>query len=230
MATTDYSFLGIEGLTGDRMVRLENYGRSNVSYTVTLSNGASATRNFRPMISDRPAHSIQVSFDELYQLSQMPGGMQLIFDNLYTSDMEVRKAIGLPYDEEEVPEIKYSRSDVTKLVQNGSEDELMDLVEFGVGAGLHYIAEWMKEDLLTVDSNSRRSLIGKMLNIDSEALIDITNWMAEDDRAGSLGFGEIKGLKVDKTANAKSTRRVASGKKDPTSENTTTKSTRRVKK
>lgn len=192
--SVDYSFLGVEDLSGDRRVTLQNYGRANVSYSVTLSNGSPVTRQFRPYINGQAPHAISVSFDELYQLSQMAGGKQLIFDNLYTDDMEVRKALGLPYDTEEVPEIAYTREDVGRIVREGSDDELKDLVEFGVGAGLHYIAEWMKEELISVDSFSRRELIGEMLNIHPDALISVTRWMAEDEKAGELGFGSIKGL------------------------------------
>ena len=192
--SVDYSFLGVENLNGDRRVTLQNFGRANVSYSVTLSNGSPVTRQFRPYINGQPPHAISVTFDELYQLAQMAGGKQLIFDNLYTEDMEVRKALGLPYDAEEVPEIEYTREDVSRIVREGSDDELKDLVEFGIGAGLHYIAEWMKEELITVDSFSRRELIGKMLNIHPDALISVTKWMAEDEKAGELGFGSIKGL------------------------------------
>lgn len=192
--TVDYSFLGVDGLSGDRRVTLQNYGRANVSYSVTLSNGSPVTRQFRPYINGQPPHAISVTFDELYQLAQMAGGKQLIFDNLYTDDMEVRKALGLPHDTEEIPEIAYSREDVSRIVREGSDDELKDLVEFGVGAGLHYIAEWMKEELISVDSFSRRELIGEMLNIHPDALISVTRWMAEDEKAGELGFGSIKGL------------------------------------
>ena len=192
--SVDYSFLGIKDLNGDRRVTLQNYGRANVSYSVTLSNGSPVSRQFRPYINGQPPHAISVTFDELYQLAQMAGGKQLIFDNLYTDDMEVRKALGLPYDTEEVPEIAYTREDVSRIVREGSDDELKDLVEFGVGAGLHYIAEWMKEELISVDSFSRRELIGEMLNIHPDALISVTRWMAEDEKAGELGFGSIKGL------------------------------------
>lgn len=192
--SVDYSFLGVDGLNGDRRVTLQNYGRANVSYSVTLSNGSPVSRQFRPYINGQPPHAISVTFDELYQLAQMAGGKQLIFDNLYTDDMEVRKALGLPYDTEEVPEIAYTREDVARIVREGSDDELKDLVEFGVGAGLHYIAEWMKEELISVDSFSRRELIGEMLNIHPDALISVTRWMAEDEKAGELGFGSIKGL------------------------------------
>ena len=205
---TDYGFL-VEGLKGDRMVKLENFGRSIVSYSVTLSNGAQAHRSFNAMVDGRPPHSIQVTFDELYQLSQSPGGMQLIFDNLYTDDMLARQAIGLPYNEEEVPEIKYRREDVTRIVQEGSEDELMDMVEFGIGAGLHYIAEWMKEELLSVDSASRKQLIGKMINVNAEALSDVSHWLAEDAEAGRLGYNDIKGLKTEGAAPTNSRRRRA---------------------
>lgn len=198
----DYSFLGVENLTGDTKVTISNYGRSFVSYDVGLSNGGHVTREFQPMIKGQAPHSITVSFDELYQLSQKAGGKQLIFDNLYTDDMGVRKALGLPYNTEEVPEIKYTREDVARITQTGSDDELKDMVEFGVGAGLHYIAEWMKEELITVDSNSRKNLIGEMLNINPYALADVTAWLAEDGEAGALGFHTIGGVKTNQSASA----------------------------
>lgn len=214
----DYSFLGVDGLSGDRRVTLQNYGRANVGYSVTLSNGSPVTREFRPYITGQPPHAISVSFDELYQLSQMAGGKQLIFDNLYTDDMEVRKALGLPYDVEEVPEITYTREDVSRIVREGSDDELKDLVEFGVGAGLHYIAEWMKEELISVDSLARRELIGEMLNIHPDNLISVTKWMAEDEKAGELGFDSIKGLSV-KGKTTGGARRRRAGQAEPISDN-----------
>lgn len=190
----NYDFLGVPNLTGDRKVTISNYGRANVSYSVQLSNGGTVQRDFAPMIKGRAPHSIVVSFDELYQLSQKPGGKQLIFDNLYTDDMEVRKALGLPYDKEELPEIGYTRDDVSRIVKEGTDDEIKDLVEFGIGAGLHYIAEWIKEDSITVDSSSRKELIGKMLNINPDGLADLTEWLAEDAQAGTLGFYTINGV------------------------------------
>lgn len=216
--TVDYSFLGVDNLTGDRRVTLQNYGRANVGYSVTLSNGSPVTRQFSPYINGQPPHAISVSFDELYQLSQMPGGKQLIFDNLYTDDMEVRKALGLPYDKEEVPEITYTREDVSRIVHKGSDDELKDLVEFGVGAGLHYIAEWIKEELLSVDSFSRRELIGEMLNIHPDHLIAVTKWMAEDEKAGELGFGSIKGLNVNGKTTTGGARRRRAGQAEAVSD------------
>ena len=156
----------------------------------------------------------------------MAGGKQLIFDNLYTDDMEVRKALGLPYDVEEVPEITYTREDVSRIVREGSDDELKDLVEFGVGAGLHYIAEWMKEELISVDSLARRELIGEMLNIHPDNLISVTKWMAEDEKAGELGFDSIKGLSV-KGKTTGGARRRRAGQAEPIGDNTPTGGRRR---
>lgn len=231
MATIDYGFLGVEGITGDTMVKLENYGRSIVSYNLTMSNGARVERVFRPMVAGQRPHAIQVSFDELYQLSQSPGGMQLIFDNLYTDNMKVREAIGLPYNKEDLPEITYTRDDVSKIAKDGSDDEVMDMVEFGVGAGLHYIAEWLKEDLLTIDSSSRRELIGKMIHVNPDALASIAKWSAEDEQAGTLGYGDIKGLKTEQAPTGSRRRRAGTNVADGTAsavENTGTQRQRRA--
>lgn len=215
---TDFSYL-VEGLKGDTMVKVSNMGRKRVAYIIEE---IGVTRDFRQFQDGVLPDTKTIPFGELYALSNMPGGMQLIWDNLKIDSNDARKALNLPLAEE-TPEVEYTREQVAKIVKNGSEDELLDMLEFGP----YYIAEWIKEEAINIDSTSRRKFIGNVLQINIDALEENVKWAAEDDDAGRLQYQTIKGISTN-TNNVTTRRRSAAKSKTETSskEKTTTRKRR----
>lgn len=189
MNNIDYSYLGVEGLEGNRIVKVTNMSRFQIGYSLPEKN---VTRSFGSNIYGRNPDSKMLTFDEIFTLWNSTGGEQLIYDALLIEDMEVRKALGLPYEEADVVELSYTREDIYNLLKNGTEDEILDALEFGP----FYIAEWIKEDIRNIDSSSRRKFVGDIFNINVDNLEENLNWAAEDDKAGALGYATIKGLDV----------------------------------
>lgn len=187
----DYSFLGVEGLTGNRMVRVTNMGRNVVAYTLPELNNT--RREFRPSIDGQQPESKSISFHELYILANKLGGEQLIWDNLLIEDNDVRIALGLPTTEE-TPEAKYTRDEVFEILKKGNRDEILDMLEFGP----FYIAQWVKEDVIALDSRATRDLIGEVFQINVDKLEETTRWAAEDELADQLGYSTIRGIKTSK--------------------------------
>ena len=182
----DYSFL-VEGLAGDRMVPVSNMARSRVAYDIEEMN---ISREFRQFEYGKEPDKKNLPFGELYALNNMPGGRQLIWDNLKIDDNLARKALELPLAEE-AAEVEYDRAAVAKLLKQGTEDEILDMLEFGP----YYIAQWVKEEAVNLDSSSRRKFIGDVLKIDVEGLAANLEWASEDEESGRLQYGTIQGVK-----------------------------------
>lgn len=135
----DYSYLGVEGLKGDRPVRVTNVARRKVSYVLPELNDM--RRDFPPApISGRTEPKV-ITFHELYLLQNSPGGAKLIFENLQIRDNDVRVALDLPTD----PEFDYDLADIEKLMVEGTKEQILDALDFGP----FYIAQWMKNALVT---------------------------------------------------------------------------------
>lgn len=175
----DYSYLGIEGLTGDRPTKVTNMSRTIVSYVIQELNGL--RREFAP------GSSKTISMHELYTLWGSPGGEQLIYEALYIEDNDIKKALGLP-TKEEVPEFEWAREDALKVLSKGTEDEILDALEFGP----FYIAEWFKEDIIKIKNIDRRRFVGELFHLDVEKMEENLKWAAEDPNA--QGYREILGL------------------------------------
>lgn len=173
----DYSYLGVPGLTGDRPVRVTNLGRQRVYYTLPELNGLH--RTFQP-VERGIADTKVVTFHELYTLNNSPGGPQLIFDNLQIKDNDVRKALDLPED----PEFDYSVEEIKELIEKGTEDEILDALEFGP----YYLAQWMKEVIITEGLNDfeKRKFFEGLFNFNLTAAQENFNWSKEDPIVGSI--------------------------------------------
>lgn len=189
--TIDFSYL-VEGLKGDTMIPVSNMGRKRVAYIIEE---IGVTRDFRQFQEGQRPDTKNIPFGELYALSNMPGGMQLIWDNLKIDSNDARQALGLPLAED-TPEVEYDRETVANIVQKGTEDEILDMLEFGP----YYIAEWIKEEAINVDSSKRRHFIGQVLQINIDALEENVKWAAGDEDAGRLQYQTIKGIKTNTAA------------------------------
>ncbi len=112
-----YEFLGTE-VTGAMEVKVWAIGGGRVHYELQ---DPKVSRTFNP------GELKILTFHEIYQLANHPGGMYLLVNNLQIRDNKVRQAIGLPVD----PEYLYTEEDAKKLVIEGSKEQILDALEFG---------------------------------------------------------------------------------------------------
>lgn len=172
----DYSYLGVDGLHGDYMVRVSNLSRKRVVYTIPELN---LYRDFRPAQGNQ-IDTKTISFHELYLLSNSPGGEKLIWDNLQIKDNDVRKALGLPED----PEFDYSIEDIKKLVVDGTEEEILDALDFGP----FFIASQIKGLLITdtppISYDKIRFFEG-LFRMNLQVLKDNFEWSKTDPQVGA---------------------------------------------
>ncbi len=111
------SFLG-EHITGDLEVKVWSTSVGTVGYGLE---DPKVSRSWQP------GELKIISFHELYQLSNTPGGMAILLNYLQIRDQKVREALQLPLE----PEYLYTEDDAKKLAKTGSEDQILDALEFG---------------------------------------------------------------------------------------------------
>jgi hypothetical protein len=111
------SFLG-EHITGDLEVKVWSTSVGTVGYGL---DDPKVSRSWQP------GELKILTFHELYQLSNTAGGPALLLNYLQIRDQKVREALQLPIE----PEYLYTEEDAKKLVQTGSEDQILDALEFG---------------------------------------------------------------------------------------------------
>lgn len=111
------SFLG-EHITGDLEVKVWSTSVGTVGYAL---DDPKVNRSWQP------GELKIVSFHELYQLSNTAGGQSILLNYLQIRDQKVREALQLPLE----PEYLYTEEDAKKLAQTGSEDQILDALEFG---------------------------------------------------------------------------------------------------
>jgi hypothetical protein len=111
------SFLG-EEITGDLEVKVWSTSIGDVVYAL---DDPRVHRNWKP------GELKIITFHELYQLANTPGGMPILVNHLQIRDENVRKALQLPME----PEYFYTEEDARKLVNTGTEEEILDALEFG---------------------------------------------------------------------------------------------------
>lgn len=173
---TDYSYLGVDGLHGDSMARVTNHSRKRIVYTVPELN---ITRTFLPADGVR-LDSKLITFHEMYMLKNSPGGEKLVWDNLHIADNNFRKALGLPED----PEFDYTIEDIRKLTVDGTEDEILDALEFGP----FFIASQIKNILVTESpkiSYDKVKFFENLFRMNLSVIRENFNWAKEDERIGS---------------------------------------------
>lgn len=204
----DFNYL-VEGLRGDTMIKVSNMSRRRVLYIIPE---ISVEREFREFIEGQAPDTKSIPFGELYALNNLSGGRQIIWDNLKIDSNAARIALELPV-EESTPEVGYTREEVRKVLESGTEDEVLDMIEFGP----YYIAEWVKEDILTLDSFNRRDFIGKLFKINVETVAGHLKWASEDPNV--QGYAGMKGASKAASNRAGATRRagvqIQDGKAEP---------------
>lgn len=143
----------------DALIRVQNRDFGTVSYTIPDLNNL--YREYQP-------NEIKmVSFDELFKLSQVPGGMYIITNYLIIYDEEaVAELLG-----EVEPEYFYTEKQVIELMKNGTLDEFEDCLNFAPSGVLDLIKDLAVK--LPLNDVAKRDLILKKLNFNVANAIEL---------------------------------------------------------
>lgn len=145
---------------GNKIVSVQNRDFGSVGYTIPDLNNLHRTF--------QPNEIKNITFDELFKLSQVPGGAYIINNYLIIHDAEaVEELLG---DVE--PEYFYSEQEIINLLQNGSLDEFEDCLNFAPEG----VKELIKDISVKLPLNdvAKRDLILKKLGFSVASAIDLT--------------------------------------------------------
>lgn len=158
----DYSFLGIEGLTGERMVKVWKRASGRVCYVLD------DPKVRREWIGNDEVKMIQ--FHELYTLSNDPGGRAILEYFLLIKDQDVLKALNLPLD----AEYQYTEEDCKTLALKGTKEQILDALEFG-GYGIATLIKRAATEN-KIDSSQRKSMLNSIFKFDLDTIYANKEW------------------------------------------------------
>lgn len=142
-----------------KMIKVQNRDFGSVGYTIPDLNNLH--RTFQP-------NEVKViSYDELFKLSQVPGGDYIIANYLIIHDEEAAKEL-LGYFE---PEYFYTENDIIRLMTSGSVDEFEDCLNFAPKG----VLELVKQIAVTLPLNdvAKRDLILRKLGFNVASAIEL---------------------------------------------------------
>ena len=157
----------------DRTTMIEVFNRDNgaVVYSIPEMNGL--TRVFQA------GETKSVTFEELEKLSYIPGGMELLRQNLVITNKE---AIKLLLGEVE-QEYSYTDKDVINLMQNGSLDQFLDCLDFAP-EGVIDLIKTLAVELPLNDVAKREAILKKTgFNVDNAIRIRQESTQPEKENA-----------------------------------------------
>lgn len=147
-------------MDGNKIISVQNRDFGSVGYTIPDLNNLHRTF--------QPNEIKNIPFNELFKLSQVPGGEYIINNYLIIHDTEaVEELLG---DVE--PEYFYSEEEIVNLLQNGSLDEFEDCLNFAPEG----VKELIKDISVKLPLNdvAKRDLILKKLGFSVASAIDLT--------------------------------------------------------
>ena len=143
----------------NRMIKVQNRDFGCVGYTIPDLNNL--YRDYQP-------NEIKtIPYDELFKLSQVPGGDYIIANYLIIHDEEAAKEL-LGIIE---PEYFYTEADIVRLMTEGTADEFEDCLNFAPKG----VLELVKQIAVTLPLNDvvKRDLIQKKLNFNVANAIEL---------------------------------------------------------
>ena len=143
----------------NKKIKVQNRDFGTVGYTIPDLNNLH--RTFQP-------NEVKViTFDELFKLSQVPGGNYIISNYLIIHDEEaVKELLG-----EIEPEYFYTEQDIINLMRNGSIDEFEDCLNFAPSGVLDLIKQIAVA--LPLNDVAKRDLILKKLDFSVASAIKL---------------------------------------------------------
>ena len=127
-----------------KMYRVKNRGASTVVYKIA---DKGIRREFKP------GQIMQISSEELEELTFQPGGMVILTNYLQIMEQDALKSFGIHAE----PEYHMSERDVANLIKTGSLDAFLDALDFAPTAVIDLIKK-LSVEIPLVDMNKRKAL------------------------------------------------------------------------
>lgn len=153
----------------NKIVVVQNRGQGRVGYNIPdLGN---LQRDFQPN------ETKEITYEELFKLSQVPGGMYIIENYLIIKDDEViNSLLG-----EVEPEYNYTDADVKEIMLNGTLDEFEDCLNFAP-TGVIELIKTLAVSLPLNDINKRELILKKTGFSVTNAIKNIEEEEVEDNK------------------------------------------------
>ena len=148
------------------MYRVKNRGASTVVYKIA---DKGIRREFKP------GQIMQISSEELEELTFQPGGTMILSQFLQILDLDGIQAARIKTE----PEYHYSEQDIAKLITSGSLDAFLDCLDFAP-IGVIDLIKKMSISIPMVDIQKRKALKEKT-GFDVEAALRHNEEDKEDD-------------------------------------------------
>jgi hypothetical protein len=129
------------------MYRVKNRGASTVVYKIA---DKGIRREFKP------GQIMQISSEELEELTFQPGGTLILSQFLQIMDLDGIQAARIKTE----PEYHYSEQDIAKLITSGSLDAFLDCLDFAP-IGVIDLVKKLAIDIPMVDIQKRKALKDK---------------------------------------------------------------------
>lgn len=143
-------------MTRNTLIKVLNRDNGSVVYSLPELNGL--RRVFQA------GETKEITFEEIEKLSYIPGGKALLTDSLVI--LNNQEAIDLILGHVE-PEYSYSKSDIIKLLQQGSLDEFLDCLDFAP-EGVIDLIQTLSVELPLNDVSKREAILNKTgFNVDN---------------------------------------------------------------
>lgn len=147
-------------INDEKLISVQNRDFGSVGYTIPDLNNLH--REFQPNEIKK------IPYDELFKLSQVPGGEYIINNYLIIHDEEaINELVG-----EVEPEYFYTEDKIVDLMVNGSLDEFEDCLNFAPKGVLEIIKDVAVK--LPLNDVAKRDLILKKLGFSVANAIEIT--------------------------------------------------------
>ena len=145
-------------ITNETKIKVQNRDFGSVGYTIPDLNNL--YRLFQPN------ETKEITFNELFKLSQVPGGDYIINNYLIINNEEAIEALIGGVE----PEYFYSEEEIIELMKNGSLDQFEDCLNFAPKGVLDLIKQIAVK--LPLNDVAKRDLILKKLNFNVATAID----------------------------------------------------------
>ena len=180
-------------LEKDTLIKVKNRDNGTVGYTIPeLGN---LHRSFTK------GESKEVPMDELRKLTYLPGGKLLLEQYLVIQNEE---ALNELFSGEVEPEYFYGEEEIKKLLLSGSNDQLLDCLEFAPEGVISLVKDLAVS--LKINDISKRNIIFEKTGFNVSSAIMINEETEADDEVDTKTTRRAAPVKVDENSDSKQRR------------------------
>lgn len=150
-------------------IKIKNRGAATVVYNIPEMG---IRREFTP------GEIKEISEKELQSLAYVPGGEALITDFLQVMDANVLNEMNIQVE----PEYFLSEDQVKDLLINGSNDQLLDTLDFAPDSVINLIKAYAVS--LPLNDSSKRKILKDKIHFDVDGVLRIQEQIANDEEMG----------------------------------------------